>query len=118
MTWLRVDDGFPEHHKIQALTDKAFRLHVTAMCSSARRLSDGHLSDLDVTVCRMVAGKARVNHVQELEQRGLWKRNGNGYLINDYLEYNPSAERVKEQRERGAERVRRHREGHHDNLPM
>jgi hypothetical protein len=109
MTWVKIDDGFLEHTKIQALSDRALRLHLAGLCSCARRLSDGKLSTLDVDVCRVVAGKATPKHIDELVQAGLWKHARGGYEINDYLDYNPPAERVKAERERWAEVKRKQR---------
>jgi hypothetical protein len=103
--WLKIDDGFPENPKVQALSDRALRLHITAMCSCARRLTDGALSHLDVDVCRLVANRATAKHVEELEAVGLWHRTEGGWEINDYLDYNPPAERVKDERRKAAERM-------------
>ena len=109
MAWLKVDDGFPEHPKVQPLSDKAFRLHIAGLCSSARRLTDGHLSRMDADVCRLVANRATVKHIAELEHAGLWKPTTEGWEIKDYLDYNPSAEQVKAERERWAEQKRKKR---------
>jgi len=105
MAWLKIDDGFPEHPRIDPLSAKAFRLHVTALCLVARKLTDGRVTDKDAQVCRVRAG-ATASSVAELEAAGLWERNGAGWAIRDYLDYNPSAEQVKEERERAAERMR------------
>jgi hypothetical protein len=109
MAWLKIDDGFCEHPKIQPLSDKAFRLHVVAMCSCARRLTDGYLTRKDVDVCRVVAGKATRRHIVELEDAGLWNPTPDGWAINDYLRYNPSAEKIKAERQAAAERQGRSR---------
>jgi hypothetical protein len=105
MAWLKIDDGFPEHPRVDPLTHKAFRLHVTAMCLAARKLTDGYISEKDARLCRMQAGVA-TGAIAELEGSGLWERNGDGWHIRDYLDYNPSAEQVKAERERAAERMR------------
>lgn len=36
MSWLRIDDGFSEHHKIAELTDREFRVWIRVLCYSAR----------------------------------------------------------------------------------
>jgi hypothetical protein len=41
MTWVRLDDQFPDHPKVVNLSDRAFRLHVWGICYSARFLTDG-----------------------------------------------------------------------------
>lgn len=105
MAWLKLDDGFVEHPRVDPLSHKAFRLHVTAMCLSARKLTDGYVSEKDAKLCRTQAG-VPVATVAELEESGLWERNGDGWYIRDYLDYNPSAEQVKAERARAAERMR------------
>lgn len=104
MTWAKLDDQFPEHPRITELTDKAFRAHVTGLCMAARRLTDGHLNQSSVRVI-LALSRAQRKHIDELEHAGLWQVNGDGgYLIRDYLDYNPPAEVVKERRRKDLER--------------
>jgi hypothetical protein len=109
MAWLKIDDGFVEHSRVETLTDRAFRLHVSALCLCARKLTDGRLTDLDARVVRTIA-RASAKHVAELEGCGLWEREPHGYAIRDYLDYNPSAEQVRKDREEARERMRKLRE--------
>jgi hypothetical protein len=98
VSWLRVDDGFGEHEKIIDLSDRAFRLHVIALCYCARNLTDGLLRERQLaTVCAIT--KATVRHLDELVTAGLWEPEGDSYRINDYLEYNPTKKKVKERRQ-------------------
>lgn len=89
MTWARLDDSFAEHPKVGRLSDTAFRAHVTAICYSARLLTDGFVPDAAV---RAYPRKA----VEELRKIGLWERDsdGSGWWLHDYLDYNPTRERV------------------------
>lgn len=105
MAWLKLDDGFVEHERIDPLSDKAFRLHVTALCLCARKLTDGRITDKDAKVILVRAGASN-RHISELLDLGLWRNGGEGYEIRDYLDYNPSAEKVREERRRAAERMR------------
>lgn len=109
MTWVRMDDDFPMHRKVRPLSDGAFRLHVSALCWSAKHLTDGYIPEADLPLASDVRVPRR--RVKELEQRGLWHRTERGWLVNDFLEYNDSAEEVKAKRERAAERQRRSRAG-------
>lgn len=110
MSWLRLDDGFAEHPKVEQITDKAFRLHVAALCYSARKLTDGFLSMKAVKVLAAIVDAPRVDrYTTELERAGLWLVVEDGYQINDYLDYNPDAEAVKHARAKNAERQLRHR---------
>jgi hypothetical protein len=98
MSWLRIDDGFLENEKIAGLTDRAFRLHMAALCYSARNLTDGRLNRAAVRVISaLVCGRKR--HINELVFCRLWAATEDGYALNDYLEYNPDAASVKALRE-------------------
>jgi hypothetical protein len=104
MTWAKVDDGFPEHPKVEPLTDRAFRLHVTALCYCNRNLTDGVLTSKAVrAMC--AATKARKKHVDELVFQSLWGALDDGFNIHDYLEWNPSSMEVKNRRAEARERM-------------
>jgi hypothetical protein len=82
MGWLRLDDAFGDHPKVIGLSDRAFRAHVMGLLYCARHLTDG-------IVPRAAAPKAAA--VRELERAGLWTATrGGGWLIHDFLDYNPS----------------------------
>jgi hypothetical protein len=106
MAWAKLDDQFVEHHRISRLSDKAFRLHVASICHSARKLTDGHISETDGRVLRALT-KTSARHIDELLEAGVWNVNGgDGWVIRDYLDYNPPASEVKEKRKAEAERLR------------
>lgn len=98
MSWVKLDDHFPEHDRVSDLTDKSFRLHVTALCYCARNLTDGVMSDKAVKVVHAVAGITGGRWTAELVAAELWVPAGDGYAIRDYLDYNPDAVTVKRQR--------------------
>lgn len=109
MAWVKLDDGFAEDPVIAGLSHAAFRLYFAALGRSSRKLTDGHLTPTDVTVLR-IENRVGPKAVTELEESGKWVRNGNGgYVIQNYLKYNPSAETIKERRKADAERQRSHR---------
>lgn len=98
MPWVRLDDRFPSHRKIRLLSDRAFRLYVSALCWSSENLTDGVIPAqelrivADIRSCKAAA--------KELVERGLWENTDNGdFLIHDYLDFNPSAEQVRAERE-------------------
>ena len=86
MVWLRIDDSFGEHPKIQELSADAFRLHVRAMCHAAKYLTDGFISS--GTAKRM--DPKYLTSTRELVAQKLWERCAGGYRIHDWLNYNPS----------------------------
>lgn len=98
MPFLNLDDNFSEHPKVDALSDGAFRLHVSGLCYSARHLTDGFI-DAD-KVARLVP-KFRSKHLGELLVRGLWVENGpKGFAIHDFLDWNRSRVEILTDRER------------------
>lgn len=111
MSWAKLDDQFAEHPRIIGLSAKAFRLHVSSICLAARKLTDGHVSQRDTKLLHAVAGTNK-RHTEELVEAGVWETNGDGgYVIRDYLDYNPPAEQVKERRKAERERLRKIRAG-------
>lgn len=107
MSWVRLDDGFPEHPKISGLSDRAFRFHVAALCYCARNLTDGVIDRKAVRIIGAVVGAKRpLGLVQTLVNASLWGTCSDTFVINDYLDYNPSNDQVKTDRNRAAERMR------------
>lgn len=107
MPWVRLDDRFPSHRKVALLSDRAFRLHVSAICWCAENLTDGHIADRELPlVARLRNVKATA---KQLQDAGLWDRSDSGWLIHDYLDYNPSRDQVLAERKKNAERQERFR---------
>ena len=105
MTWAKLDDSFPEHLKVIDLTDGAFRLYVEGLCYAARNLTDGALPR--AAVRRLTGGDRRAG---ELVDAGLWDRTDTGWVIHDYLDFNPSSEQVRGEREQARQRKARQRD--------
>lgn len=105
MTWVRLDDSMPEHPKMEALSDRAFRLHVSALCYCNRLLTDGEIPAS--TAHRMVGNGKR--YAAELVAAGIWDAVDDGFKIHDYEDYQPSRETVLRERAKTAERVSRWR---------
>ena len=95
MSYAKLDDNFPDHPKVIELSDSAFRLAVTAICYSARILTDGRLTPQSLR-----RFEARAKDVTALVDARLWEVDGKEYVIHDYLEYNLSKEEVLAERER------------------
>ncbi len=105
MTWARLDDQFPDHPKVDPLSDLAFRIHVAAICHSARYLTDGFIAQERVS---RLAPRYKPAAVSELEAAKLWEVVAGGWHIHDYTDFNPSAEEVARTRE--ADRLRKARQ--------
>ena len=108
MTWLKKDDRFPEHRKVRRLSDGAYRLHDTALCACARDETDGLLTESDLDDLQH-SGRLR-KYAPELVKAGLWEPVEGGWMMHDYLDYNPSHAHLEVERERSRERQRRARE--------
>ena len=118
MTWFRVDDGFPDHPKLEALEHDpkrwaaAVSLWLTAGCDCAKRGTDG------VIVLARIERISRLKRhtkraISDLVSVGLWSKTttemGPGFVFKDWSDYNPTAEETKRKRELANERQRRRR---------
>lgn len=72
MPWARLDDRFPSNRKIRKLSDKAFRLYVSAICWSAENLTDGFVPEEDLRLVADIRGPKTA--AAELVKAGLWTR--------------------------------------------
>lgn len=106
VSWAKLDDNLPNNPKIVGLTPTARWLFICGICYSARNLTDGALTGRTVKVL-LAEASASKKHVEELFAAGLWDRAGDGFLIHDYLEYNPRKDEVLEERAKAKERMRR-----------
>lgn len=92
MSWVRIDDQFPDHPKIVRAGPAAAWLYVCGLCYCARYLTDGivprgqvrRLADIDDPAAAAAA----------LVGAGLWEETEAGYAVHDYLAYNPDRARV------------------------
>ena len=101
MTWVKIDDNFAEHPKILKLSDGAFRLYVTALCYANRYETDGKI---DTKVARKLCHSRTI---PQLIMSGLWHDHGDHYVINSYSDYQPTREKLENEREKTRLRVGR-----------
>lgn len=108
MPWVRLDDRFPSHRKVALLSDRAFRLYVSALCWASENLTEGKILDRELTLVARVRGMKAA--ARELEDAQLWDRVDDGWEIHDYLEYNPDRAKVQADRKNNAARQQAWRE--------
>jgi hypothetical protein len=110
MTWVKIDDSFPNHPKIVGLTDKAFRIHISGLCYCGTYLTDGFVP---MTIAARFANED-MQYIVELTKAGLWREapQDNGFHIHDYLAHQTSKTQVEEKRQTVRERQKRYRERH------
>jgi hypothetical protein len=111
VSWVKLDDQFAEDELVAELTDRAFRLHVIALCYCGRNLTDGMLDPRAIrVVCAVLTASKASRWVTELVASGLWIEHPNGwYEIKNYLDFNPSEAHVKEERRKARERMSKKR---------
>ena len=88
MTWVKLDDAFADHPKIVGLADRAFRVHVRALCYCGR-FSPG-VGAIPESALRQLGAVPSV--VKELLEAGVWEEDGDhGELyIHDFAVYHPA----------------------------
>lgn len=107
MAWAKFDDGYPRHRKVWPLSDAAFRLDTSGICWSGEALTDGRIPADELTAVSPVKQPRKA--AAELVRRGRWHEPGHdcprcppisdGWVIHDYLDYNPDADKVLATRE-------------------
>lgn len=90
MPWtVNLDEQMPWHPKVARLTDPAFRLYVHAVCWASRAQSDGAVPSADLQ--HVAPGlRRRERLAAELVSAGLFEETDCGWLVHDYLDYQPS----------------------------
>lgn len=108
MAWVKIDDQFPDHPKARAVGAHGRGVFLEALCYANRLLTDGFVpAEIAKRISVEHAGRG---HAQEVIARlvavGLWERDGarDGFVIHDYLDYQPSKEKVKADRASNARR--------------
>lgn len=104
MSWVRLDDNFPNHPKVIGLSDEAFRVYVSGLCYASHYLTDGLLKDAVVRRLGWVIG------ADELVSVGLWSTTKEGWQIASYGEYQSSKSDVEKAKQANRERVARWQE--------
>ncbi len=104
MSWVKIDDQFPEHPKLMAVGLEGQGLQIAALCYCARQLTDGFIPAAALPLLTGLGPKASTTWTERMVAAGLWEpiANGmaNGWQIHDYLQYNPARKDVLEQRQR------------------
>lgn len=125
MPWARLDDGLLGHAKFEGIDDNLLGCWTRGLLYSTRNLTNGRIPQ------RFAKAKAQLRSAEALIRAGLWHRAkglqticstcwemvggvpGDGWVIHDYLEYNPSKDQVQRTRRLNRERQARFRETRH-----
>lgn len=106
MAWVRIDDRLHSHPKVLrawAHDPAAIGLHLLALSYSADYLTDGVIGPAFV-LTQLPQKRRRDRAVAALVQSGLWERNGEGWIIHDYLDFNESRQQILDRRATDAAR--------------
>jgi hypothetical protein len=107
--WIKLDDHFADHPKIVEVGTIGLAVQIRALCYCARYLTDGFLTE---SVGSLLTNPPDLPHqdllsdpdprplVEKMMASGLWDKVKKGYMVHDYLKYNPSRKQVLESRER------------------
>lgn len=118
MSWVKLDDQRGLHPKLCAVGFEARGLDEAVICWCAANETDGFIADLDLEALGMLHG-CRPKRVHELAAKlcripgfaaGRWERDeeNEGYVVRDFLDFNPSRH---ENAERRAQRAAAGRAG-------
>ena len=115
MAWVRIDDHFTEHPKLVQAGPLGVAMQIAALCYANRHLTDGELPANIVarfmpTVCYDPETGEEITWrdvADRLVEIGIWHKTDGGYLIHDYLEYQPSKADVEAERAAARERMAR-----------
>jgi hypothetical protein len=100
--WLKVKARMPNNEKVIALSDAAFRLHISVSCWCADEMTDGAFkAHVPSGMPKAPRGKQLTEAIKKLVQAGLWIPTVDGYEINDFLKYNMSRARYEALRAAG-----------------
>ena len=102
MTWIKIDDDFPEHPKVKKAGPDAAWLYVAGLCHAGKFLTDGFIDAEiveDLTKLRNYKKAA-----EALVRVGFWDVVEGGYQIHDYLEHQKSRGDVEKEREAARQR--------------
>ena len=109
MTWVRLDDTFGNHPKFydSPLGALCQLLQIRAICYASQHLTDGRLpanildqltAGFDVAIIGDDLASER-QWSEEMVAAKLWEPRKGGFMIHDYLKYNPSKKEVLQLRE-------------------
>jgi hypothetical protein len=92
MSWVKLDDQFPDHPKVVAAGSAAAWLFVCGLSYCSRLLTDGFIPRGQVR--RLTDAKTPDRLADQLVKVGLWETADGGFRVHDYLVYQPSREQI------------------------
>jgi hypothetical protein len=94
--WVRIDDGFADHPKIKHAGPLAIAAQIRALCYCARFLTNGKIPS---RVVAEIFLDLKPFGARDMVLAKLWHKRSDGYLIHDYLSYQPDRKTVLQMRD-------------------
>ncbi len=104
MSWVKLDDRFFDNPKIAPLSDGAQLAYLKATTYSARELTDGFVA------LKKAKEYGSPKVIKELVP-SLWEPCDGGFMVHDYLKYNPTRAQVLAERDAAKKRMQGARSG-------
>lgn len=92
MPWVKLDDSFWANPKVVAVGNEAAGAYARMLSYCGQHLTDGAVDDATLKFITRAPIRKR------LEEHGFIERNGKGWVIPDYLDFNYSREQVESKR--------------------
>jgi DnaD/phage-associated family protein len=109
MPWVKIDDKFAENQKVEQVGPLGMAMQVAALCYCNRNLTNGFIPSATTRkLINLEAPGIKVtlsSVIKSLLDAGLWEPAPGGYLIHDYLEFQPSKEKVEQERDDARRRM-------------
>lgn len=106
---VRVDEDLPNHPKVLHLRHpESAWFFVCGLCYCQKHATDGVIPACAVR--RISTVRRPLACAEDLVSVGLWERDGDGFRVHDYHDWQPTAAQVKDRRRKSADRVKRWRE--------
>jgi hypothetical protein len=116
MAWVRIDDGYSSHPKVAAAGAEGSALDVAGMCYAARHATDGHVPTVVLATLFPLVDDPKAA-ARRLVEVGRWHAPDHdcpdcmavtdGWVIHDFLDYNPSAAKREDRRRKRAKAGRK-----------
>lgn len=109
MVWFRVDDGFHDHPKVEALLESKHASDAIALWTLAGSWCGKHLTDGEISASKVA--RLGIRHhakaAQELVRVRLWEKTDTGFRFHQWTERQAARADVDQTRRESADRMRR-----------
>lgn len=92
MTWIKVDDLYPEHPDTLAAGEDAAWLNLCGIAYCSRNLTDGWIPK--VAVPRLTSKRKPMELAEKLVKVGYWRDEGEHFVVVEYLQEQRSKEDI------------------------